>query len=74
MKRILAIKDSRLEALELKVQQHVSPLISFSLKIVNKYLGIDAKMKLAGRESYPTRTRPHKRTKNQHKVFAIKIE
>jgi hypothetical protein len=45
MKRILAIKDSRLEALELKVQQHVSPSISFSLKIVNKYLGIDVKIK-----------------------------
>jgi hypothetical protein len=70
MKRILAIKDSRLEALELKVQQHVSPLISFSLKIVNKYLGMDVKNKfnlkkqLTGRESYPTRTRSHKRTKN----------
>jgi hypothetical protein len=32
MKRILAIKDSRLEALELKVQQHVSPPISLSLQ------------------------------------------
>ena len=41
MKRILAIKDSRLEALELKVQQHVSPAISFSLKNANKYFGID---------------------------------
>ena len=44
MKRILAIKDSRLEALELKVQQHVSRAISFSLKNTNKYLGIDVKI------------------------------
>jgi hypothetical protein len=44
MKRILAIKDSRLEALELKVQQHVRPPISFSLKNANKYLGIDVKI------------------------------
>ena len=43
MKRILAMKDSRLEALELKVQQHVSPAISFSLKSDNKYLRIGVK-------------------------------
>ena len=72
MKRILAIKDSRLEALELKVQQHVS--LSFPLfKNVNKYLRIDVKIKfkkqLTGRESYPIRTCPHKR-----KVFANEIE
>jgi hypothetical protein len=35
MKRTLEMKDSRLEALELKVQQHVSPAISFSFKNVN---------------------------------------
>ncbi len=65
MKRTLEMKDSRLEALELKVQQNVSPAISFSLKIVNRYLGMDVKNKfnfkkqLTGRESYPTRTRPN---------------
>jgi hypothetical protein len=36
MKQMLAIKDSRLEALELKVQQHVSATILACYRNINK--------------------------------------
>ena len=45
MKRTLEMKDSRLEALELKVQQHVSPLISFSLKLLINIWELICKLK-----------------------------
>lgn len=67
MKQMLAIKDSRLESLELKVQQHVSATI-FPLVAINGYYKYGL-LKLIGRKSNSIGTRPYERTKNELEIF-----